>query len=572
MLQTNPKQFWKAINPSPATPIRLYNDQNVELSDSETAAVLNVAFSSVFTKEASMSTPISSDLVINEQMPPIIFTAQGIMNIIDKMKLSSATGPDGINSKMLKNSKEPISAMLALLFSQSLTSSCIPIKWKLGKIVPTFKSGNRSSPLNYRPISITSVPSKILEHIIFSHIINHLERHNILSTSQHGFRKGLSCETQLASFTHDLHLNLDRNIQTDVIFLDFEKAFDKVPHRRLMYKLSLLNLDPFALNWIENFLLERKQFVEINSAQSTTAPVLSGVPQGTVLGPLLFLIYVNDLPSDISNNIRLFADDCVLYSKITCKQDQINLQSDLFRIENWCKTWQMSLNVPKCKLMSFSRRACPLFHNYTLKGSSLQSTKEYKYLGVHITNNLSWTVHVYKVIASASRSLGYLQRTMKFAPSDLKLLAYKTLIRPKLEYAAAIWDPHQRYLIDNIEAIQNRAIRFAFSDFSSYTSVTNLKSRASLPPLNNRRKLARLALFHRFHYSLSPNSYVTPKSHVYTRTKNEHQVSYPRPRTNTFAQSFFVRSAKDWNNLPAHVVQTKDLDQFKSLLTAPGIV
>lgn len=488
------------------------------------------------------------------------------------MKLSSATGPDEINSKILKNAKEPVSTMLALLFAQSLASSIIPIKWKLGKIVPTFKSGNRTSPLNYRPISITSVPSKILEHVIFSHIINHLERHHFLSNSQHGFRKGLSCETQLSSFTHDLHVNLDSNIQTDVIFLDFEKAFDKVPHHRLMHKLSLLNLDPLVFNWIENFLLRRKQFVVLNGAQSNTAPVLSGVPQGTVLGPLLFLIYVNDLPSHITNNIRLFADDCVLYARITCKQDQLNLQADLIRIENWCKNWQMSLNVSKCKLMSFSRRACPLVNNYTLSGSSLQSTKVYKYLGVHITHDLSWTTHVNKLIASTTRSLGYLQRTMKLAPSNLKLLAYKTLIRPKLEYAAAIWDPHQSYLIENIEAIQNRAVRFTFSDYSSFTSVTNLKSRAALPPLNHRRKLARLALFHRFYYSLSPSSYVTPKLHASSRSKNELQVSYPRPRTNTFAQSFFVRTAKEWNDLPNHVVHTKDPALFKSLLTSPGIV
>lgn len=505
-------------------------------------------------------------------LPPILTTPTGILNIINNMKLLPSTGPDEINSKILKNIKVHVSAIFTLLFTQSLSSSCVPIKWKLGKIVPTFKSGNRSSPLNYRPISITSVPSKIMEHIIFTHIINHLERNNFLSISQHGFRKGLSCETQLAAFTHDLHVNLDSNIQTDVIFLDFEKAFDKVPHRRLMYKLSLLNLDSFVFNWIENFLRTRKQFVVVNAAQSNTTPVLSGVPQGTVLGPLLFLIYINDLPSDITNNIRLFADDCVLYAKITCNQDQLTLQSDLITIANWCKSWQMSLNVSKCKLMSFSRRASPLTFNYTLSGSSLQSTKSYKYLGVHIKNDLSWTVHINKLIASASKSLGYLQRTMKLAPFHLKLLAYKTLIRPKLEYAAAIWDPHQKYLTDNIEAIQNRAVRFTFSDYSSFTSVTDLKSRVALPPLSHRRKLARLALFHRFYHSLSPNNYIVPKPHASSRSNNELQVTYPRPRTNTFAQSFFIRTTKEWNNLPDHVVQLRNLDQFKSSLTAPGIV
>lgn len=225
-----------------------------------------------------------------ELMPQIKITANGIIGIINNMKLSSAAAIDNTTSKILKNAKELTTTILALLFMQSLYLAQIPIDWKIGKISPVFKSSSRASPLNYRPISLTSVPSKIMEHIIFTNIMNHLERNHYLHPSQPGFRKGLSCETQLAAFIHDLHVNLDNNTQTDAIFLDFEKAFDKVSHHHLMAKLVHLNLDRYVLSWISDFLTNRKQFVLVNSS-SDTRPILSGVPQGTVLGPLFFFLY-----------------------------------------------------------------------------------------------------------------------------------------------------------------------------------------------------------------------------------------------------------------------------------------
>lgn len=229
--------------------------------------------------------------------------------------------------------------------------------------------------------------------------------------------------------------------------------------------------------------------------------------------------------------------------------------------------WQMSLNVSKCKSLSFHRRTNPFSHNYSLGGSFLQSTNCYKYLGVHITSDLSWSVHINHIISAANRSLGYLQRTLKFAPTPLKIQAFTTLTRPKLEYAAAVWDPHQNYLIENIEAIQSRAARFAFSDYSSFTSVTELKKRADLPPLSHRRKMSRLTLFHKLYYASTPSIYITPRPHSSDRSSNSKQVLYPRPKTNTFAQSLFIRTAKDWNALPDNVVNTKDTETFKKLLT-----
>lgn len=254
------------------------------------------------------------------------------------------------------------------------------------------------------------------------------------SSSQHGFRKFLSCETQLLVFTNDLFSLLDHGSQVDCIFLDFCKAFDKVSHQLLLFKLSKLNLDPQILTWIECFLTNRSQFVHVNNSNSSVSSVTSGVPQGSVLGPLLFLIYINDLPLCVTSSLSLFADDCVIYRKITNDSDSLLLQNDLNAVLDWCKLWSMTLNTKKCKTMKVSRRNTLPFI-YHLDNVSLECVTSYKYLGVHIPSNLSWHIHINHIIANANSMLGYLKRNFSLAPVSLKLILFKSLVRSKLEYA-----------------------------------------------------------------------------------------------------------------------------------------
>lgn len=566
MLKSNPKKFWRVINPKSDIVITLKNDADTLVPDDECAELLNDAFCSVFTREVG-NMFFTAPNAFRLPMAGITFEPAGIINIIENLKISSSAGIDEINVKILKNTKELSSVILAKIFSQSLSTGILPHDWKVGKIVPIYKNGDKSSPLNYRPISLTSVSCKLMEHIIYSKIIHYLTENNFINSSQHGFRKDFSCETQLASFVHDLHVNLDSNIQTDVIFLDFAKAFDKVPHRRLIFKLSQLNLDPSILNWIINFLTHRQQFVTTNQASSSLAEVTSGVPQGSVLGPLLFLIYINDLPLSISSHVRLFADDCVIYHKITNPSDHVLLQDDLLSIQAWCERWQMSLNVQKCKLVSFTRRLNPSVFSYSLNSVPLQRNDSYRYLGVQLSSDLSWATHISHVVSSANQSLGFLKRNLKLAPPSLKLLAYSSLVRPKLEFASAIWDPHQAYLTKNLEAIQNRALRFIYSDYSSFTSVSSLRIRASLPLLSERRKLARLSLFHKFYYSpCLRSSYISSSVPRHRRAAHTLNVARPKTRTVAFQNSLFSRTAIDWNDLPANVVSTPDATEFKKLL------
>ena len=347
-------------------------------------------------------------------------------------------------------------------------------------------------------------------------------------------------------------------------FLISKKAFDKVSHRHLLLKLSCLNLDPSVLNWIREFLTHRRQFVVANSCKSPLSHVHSGVPQGTVLGPLLFSIYINDLPRNINSNIRLFADDCVLYHPITNVLHSSILQSDLNTIQEWCKDWLMSLNINKTFVMTFHRRKDYIANTYTLHNHPVAAANTTKYLGVHISSDLTWSLHIISITNSANRVLGYLRRNLASAPASTKLTAYKTLVRPKLEYANAIFDPHQANLSTMLESIQNRASRFIISNYSTNISVSAVKSQLNLPHLASRRKVSRLCLYHRFFHSLPPgNAFIRP---VHRTSRHSHpNAVYPvRPKTKTFQKSFFLQTAQDWNDLPAHIAMSSQFAQFKT--------
>ena len=211
----------------------------------------------------------------------------------------------------------------------------MPEVWKQATVVPVFKKGGRTDPCNFRPISLTCICAKILEHIVYSNVSKHLQKYAVLCNAQHGFRSNRSCDTQLIITINDFAESLNQGGQCDVLTLDFSKAFDKVLHARLYQKLSHYGIQGPMLSWLQAFLTNRSQCVVVDNMKSHATPVLSGVPQGTVLAPLLFLMYINDLPSCVHNNVRLYADDVLLYSHIHSKDDCISLQQDLNALEQW---------------------------------------------------------------------------------------------------------------------------------------------------------------------------------------------------------------------------------------------
>ena len=259
----------------------------------------------------------------------LFFLPDGAAKQLTQLSYYKACGPDNLPARVLKEISQIASMWCAFIFQQSFDLNVVSLDWSKSLITAVFKKENTSDPSNYRPISLTSICCKVMEHIVFSHMAKHLSKNNILINEQHGFRQRFSCETQLISAIHDWAKSINTCSQTDVILLDFSKAFDSVPHQRLLMKLDYYGIRGNMLMWIKAFLSNHSQSVSVNGIQSSSKPVLSGVLQGSVLGPVLFLLYINDISSSVKSRLRLFADDCILYGEIREVQNCWALQDDL---------------------------------------------------------------------------------------------------------------------------------------------------------------------------------------------------------------------------------------------------
>lgn len=383
-----------------------------------------------------------------------------------------------------------------------------------------------------------------------------LESHQLLSNMQHGFRRGFSTTTQLVEFTHDIFLNLDLGNQVDAIFIDFSKAFDTVLHSKLLAKLDVILNNPQLVSWISSFLSSRSQFVSYRSTNSTAIDVTSGVPQGSVLGPLLFLIYLNDLPVCISSSIRFYADDCVLYEVIKTHADHYRLQESFAGFCDWCRTWQMNINFKKTVLMSFCSKS-PSAFDYSFDNRAVNRVLDYKYLGVIFTHNMTWSKHIDYVCNKALKKLGYLRRTLSKSPKETKLLLFKSLIRPIVDYASVVWNPYKQCEINRLEAIQKKAVRFICHRYDRDFSPSSTLSSLNLTSLSSRRRIESLKFLHSIVTSSvklsNDKDYINFAPQSTTRSYHNLNLTPYYARTNMFKFSFFPRSIEDWNSLPGTI-------------------
>ena len=335
------KKFWSYIKSLRHENIGigdLKDKNNIPTSDpTRKANLIHEQFNSVFSDHIPTITP---NFDPKERLPDIHnikICKNGILKLLLNINPNKANGPDEIPGRFLKTCAREIADIYQVLFQASLDQGIVPQDWKEANVVPLFKKGDRSDPANYRPISLTSLSCKLLEHVVQSNVMSHLDKYNVLDDAQHGFRKHRSCVSQLITTLDDFSNCLNKKEQTDAILLDFSKAFDKVDHEGLILKLEHFGIRNSLLNWIRSFLIDRKQRVLVDGMASTPTTVLSGVPQGTVLGPLFFLIYINDISKGLSQGtkIRLFADDSLLYRTIKTPQDSATLQKDLDTLQIW---------------------------------------------------------------------------------------------------------------------------------------------------------------------------------------------------------------------------------------------
>ena len=568
----NPKRFWSYIKSKGQEMIGvapLKNEDGFLRSDNQSkASILNQQFSSVFTREPVGQLPDKGPSSY-PTMPDITVSERGVRKLLQNLNCHKASGPDEIPTQILHAAADELAPILAKLFQFSLDSGKTPQDWRDAHVVPIYKKGDRHIPANYRPVSLTSITCKLLEHIIHSNVMSHFDANNILTDKQHGFRKRRSCESQLIVTIDNIAKHLATGDQVDVILLDFEKAFDKVPHSRLLLKLHYYGVRGPVRSWIESFLTNRKQQVVLDGTKSSKDDVLSGVPQGTVLGPLLFLAYINDMPECTSSDIRLFADDSLMYRVIRNDNDRAKLQQDLDALEKWEKTWLMSFNASKCYTIHIAPAAKkPTEYQYRLHNQVLESVDNSKYLGVTVSNNLTWDAHIQNVAANGNRKLGFVKRNLKECTPKVKAASYCMMVRPGLEYAATVWDPAKQTHITTLEQIQRRAARFTTGDYTSKTpgSMTGMLQRLEWDPLEQRRKEARLSMLYRIQHDLvdiDKELYLKPSD---SRTRS--RFYRERISSQIYANTFFPRTMADWNQLAASVTAANTLEGFRASLHA----
>ena len=498
-------------------------------------------------------------------MPNIVIGLEGVIKLLANLKPDKAAGPDKIKPILLRELKLEVAPILKIIFQKTLISGCIPKDWKTAIVSPLYKKGDKNNPANYRPISLTCILCKCMEHIIASNITKHFTRYNILYELQHGFREKRSCETQLIQLVEELASNMAQGHQTDMVLLDFSKAFDKVNHAKLLYKLQQNGVCGPTLLWIQAFLSGRTQSVVVEGEESDQVRVSSGVPQGSVLGPLLFLLYINDLPEGIKSQVRLFADDTAVYLTVDCLDDSRALQQDLDKLQRWEAAWDMEFNPSKCQVLHITRSRRPTQSQYILHGQVLEATSSARYLGVDISSDLSWNKHINRMSNTANKTLGFLRRNIKTQHEGIKETAYKTLVRPQLEYSSSVWCPFTKQNSDKIEKVQRRAIRWVKNNYSPYESVTAMQSALGWRSLEFRRLDAKLCMLYKIVHNLVaipiPPYFQTPVR----RTRHMHPFYFRQIHTHSsyYKFSFFPMTISLWNKLPVEFVMLPELNQFK---------
>ena len=339
------------------------------------------------------------------------------------------------------------------------------------------------------------------------------------------------------------------------------------PHSRLINKLYYYGINKELVGWIKAFLCGREQKVVLEGQSSSFLPVDSGVPQGTVLGPLLFLLYINDLPDNLKSTTRLFADDCLLYKTISTTKDSEDLQKDLDTLNAWQNKWQMRFNSSKCYVMHISSGRSTTNFSYKLGGQTLQTVHSNPYLGIHLQDNLKWDTQVAHATTKASRVLGLIKRNLSNCTEQLKATAYTSLVRPHLEYATTAWDPYLQKHCNQLERVQRNAARFVTHNYSKTEgTVTKLLRDLHWTSLQNRRSASRLTLLYKINQNLidiPKENFLKPVTLQGLRRMNTQNFQQPACRINAYKYSFFPRTVKEWNMLPEGTVNASSINTFR---------
>jgi len=535
----------------------------------EKAEILNDFFSSVFTKEDVSNIPTPDSVFTgssSDRLCDIDVDSSSISDKLSNLRPDKAPGDDNLSPRLIRALSSVLAVPISMIFRKSLDTSCVPRDWRTAVISPLYKKGRRSQPDNYRPVSLTSQIVKVVESIVRDEIVQHLDKFNLIQQSQHGFRSGYSCSSNLLSFLESVSGDVDAKHSVDTVYLDFAKAFDKVPHQRLLQKLKAHGIDGIVCSWIASWLKDRWQKVRLEGSHSSWRLVFSGVPQGSVLGPVLFLIFINDLEAAVSSTVLKFADDTKLFRPVVTMADHDQLQSDLDTICHWADRWNMKFNVSKCKAIRYGNKFSDIDPVYLMYDVPIKEDTSEKDLGVVFTNDLKVSSHCKECYCKANRMLGLISRTIVYKHPSVLLNLYKSLVRPHLDYCSSVWNPHFKKDKELLERVQHRFTRL-FPSLKGLVYEDRLRQ-LGLWSLEERRNRADLIEV----FKLLKGFSATPWSTFFQLNTDSvtrgHSLKLRKSHSHCEArlQFFSQRVINRWNSLTQQDVDVPSVNAFKGRL------
>ena len=559
------KKMWKNIQQflpnkkSNSTISKIENKQSVITKKSDQIAhTLNDFFGSI---GKNLAEKINSHIDEDSNLPPVAealtridhISAEKVKKLIDELSPYKSMGTNGFSTKLVKDSAQTIAPLLAHIIKSCIDSCSIPKEWKHAKITPIYKEGCKTSPSNYRPISVLPFISKLMEKVLHQSLLNHIENNNILTVNQAGFRKNKSTASMLTKLTDACLQNMDNSQPTVCVFIDLKKAFDTICHKKLIKKLEQMGIKGDALKIFIDYLNNRHHTTIVCGKESSPHALLYGVPQGSILGPILFTLYINDISSmGLNSDICLFADDTALL----CTGPDIlttarKMQKDLNEIAKWTRNNTLTINAKKTKYMivSTSHKSFPNIA-LNLNHEVLDRTRSYKYLGVILDENLTYKDHINHVATTVNNKTRTLRRLSHFLPKKIIIMLYKSLI-PHLDYAAMIWGSASTSQLQPLQDLQTKTLiqlvknsEIDEQEVHTLCNISLLKHRR-----NEQLAIITFNILQRDHdsYLIKP---LGTANHPYATRGHELNLVLPKPNTNSMKRTVTYRGIQTWNELP----------------------
>lgn len=583
-----PREIWKSINEIMSRNTK--NDSKInsiktDAGSTTSPEVMSEAFNKYFTEIGSnlayqlpKSTKSYSDFInpVNSRFQLELISSPKVLKLLNNLSANKATGIDKIPCCLVKLAAPYIADSLCDIFNSSIRLGIFPSDWKIAKIIPIYKGDEKDELGNYRPISILSPISKVFERLIYDQLYEYLSVNNLLSESQSGFRRFHSTMTTLLDATTEWYENMDKGKLNCVVFLDLSKAFDTVNHTILLDKLARYGLQPETVNWFSSFLTDRKQQCLVDGHLSSPRKIQCGVPQGSILGPLLFLIYINDLPSCLKySKARMFADDTTVTTadKSIIKMIQ-NANSDLANLREWLLANKLSLNLGKTEQMFIAsddnlNKICDSASIY-LANKPLRKVRKSKSLGIFIDERLSWSVHIDTVAKKVSSAIGGLRQIRHLVNKKTAITIYNALIRSLFDYCDLVWDSVNLTLAKRLQKLNNRAGR-VISQLGYDVRSNDIRNQLGWTTLAERRAEHKCILMYKILRAEAPIYLKQLFPHVsndeeYYLGDRKINLILPKAKTEYMKKSFKFSASKLWNSLPLETKLQNTLSSFKRSL------